>query len=175
MTESSHVAITLLGKTVRRVLPPEFSHASPGSALEGQRKKRILGFPGIIAPATITTTITTASSILASQPCLHHHRTSPQLTSFCIEGKGTKVGVALRMEMQSPPRKFLRAHSTRIFGVVIAKYLSGESFDGCVFTPGIERQAGFAAGLLEKSFGAPIVFDGNLGQEQAAAAAERND
>src|ERR1019366_1016597 len=56
-----------------------------------QRKKRIFGFPGIIAPATSTTTITTASSILPSQPCLHHQNASAQLTSFCGEGKVTKV------------------------------------------------------------------------------------
>src|ERR1700694_3787479 len=47
-----------------------------------QRKKRIFGFTGILAPATTTTTITITSSILPS-----HQIANAQLTSSGREGK----------------------------------------------------------------------------------------
>ena len=58
---------------------------------------------------------------------------------------------------------------------VITKDLGSKSLDGCGVPPGIRWQARFAAGLPEKSLPVPILFDGNLGQEQAAARALRDD
>ena len=55
------------------------------------------------------------------------------------------------------------------FDIDVGKDLGGKSLYGCGLAPGIQRQAGFAAGLLEKSFPVPTIFDGNLGQQQAAA------
>ena len=45
----------------------------------------------------------------------------------------------------------------------------GEGFDGRALLPGIRRQAGFAASLLEKGDAVPAVFDRDLRQQQAAA------
>ncbi len=61
------------------------------------------------------------------------------------------------------------------FDIGVGKDLSGKSLDSCGFAPGIQRQAGFAAGLLEKSFPVPTIFDRNLGQQQAAASAIGNE
>ena len=44
-----------------------------------------------------------------------------------------------------------------------------------VLAPGVQRQAGFAACLLQKGLPVPAVLDGNLGQQQAAASAQRDD
>ena len=60
-------------------------------------------------------------------------------------------------------------------GIEVGKDLSGESLDGCGLAPGIERQIGFATGLLQKSLAVPAMFGGNLGQQQAAANALRDD
>src|SRR5229473_2657770 len=98
-----------------------------------QRKKRIFGLPGIIAPATTSTTITMTSSIFPSQCCPHHQTASAQLTSSCREGK---------------------------FDIGVGKHLGGESLDRSALAPGVQRQTGFAAGLLQKSFPVPTVFDG---------------
>ena len=57
-----------------------------------QRKNRILGFPGIIALATTTTTITTANSILPRNAFATAKRQTTKLTSLLREYKGTKVG-----------------------------------------------------------------------------------
>lgn len=49
-----------------------------------------------------------------------------------------------------------------------SEHFSGEGFDGCSSFPGFGRQAGFAASLLEEGNAVPVVFDRDLGQEQAA-------
>ena len=61
--------------------------------------------------------------------------------------------------------------SAGLFDIGVAEDLGGESLDGCGLAPGIQRQTRFAADLLQKSFPVPTVFDGNLGQQQAAASA----
>lgn len=53
---------------------------------------------------------------------------------------------------------------------LIAEYFRDKGLDGCAFLPCVEGQPGLAAGLLEESGAIPFVFDGDLGQEQAAAA-----
>src|SRR5580700_5191977 len=63
------------------------------------------------------------------------------------------------------------ADSTCSFDIGIAKDLSAESLDGCIPAPGTERQASFAAGLIEKGFAVPILFHGYLGQQQTTVSA----
>ena len=57
-------------------------------------------------------------------------------------------------------------------GPVNLKFFSenfgSEGFDGGAFLPGVEREAGFAAGLFEEGGAVPVVLGGDLGQEQAA-------
>ena len=71
--------------------------------------------------------------------------------------------------MQSPRRKLLERDSPGNFDIGVGKDLGGKSLDSCALTPGVRRQTGFAAGLLEKSFPVPTIFSGNLRQQQAAA------
>ena len=66
-------------------------------------------------------------------------------------------------------KRFSEPDSAGNFDIGVGKDLGGKSLDGCGLAPGIQRQAGFAAGLLEKSFPVPTIFGGNLGQQQAAA------
>src|SRR5208282_2354430 len=54
----------------------------------------------------------------------------------------------------------------------VGKDFSGECLNDCIFAPGIERQTGFEAGLVEKSLPIPAIFGGHLGEEQATAGAD---
>src|SRR5690349_3635003 len=58
--------------------------------------------------------------------------------------------------------------------ITVAKNFCGEGFEGGAGLPCVWRQAGFSAGLLQKSGTIPSMLDGNLGQEQAAAATHRD-
>src|SRR5271167_4374611 len=62
----------------------------------------------------------------------------------------------------------------RSVATLLAEDLGGEGFNGCASLPGIRRQSGFAAGLLDKSCAVPGALDGNLGQQQAAASTPAN-
>ncbi len=55
-------------------------------------------------------------------------------------------------------------------GGVVAEDLGSKGLDFSAFSPGIRRQAGFEAGLFEKGDAIPFALDGNLRQEEAAAA-----
>ena len=44
----------------------------------------------------------------------------------------------------------------------------GEGFQHCPDFPGIRRQAGFPAGLLQESLAVPMMFEGNLRQQESA-------
>jgi len=128
-----------------------------------QRKKRIFGFPGIIAPATTTTTITTTSSISPSECCPKRQTASAQLTSYCREGKLRKCRRTITERNTESAKRFSEADSTGNFGIRVGKHLGGESLDGSGLAPGIQRQTSFAAGLLQKSFPIPTMFDRYLG------------
>jgi len=56
-----------------------------------------------------------------------------------------------------------------------SEHFSGERLDGCASLPGIGRQAGLAAGLLEEGDAVPVVFDRNLGQEEAAVSGHADE
>ena len=56
-----------------------------------------------------------------------------------------------------------------------SEHFSGECLDGCTFLPGIGRQAGLAAGLLEEGDAVPVVFDRNLGQEKAPMSGQADE
>src|SRR5712671_7158519 len=56
-----------------------------------------------------------------------------------------------------------------------AKDFGSEGFNGRAFFPRIQRQTGFAAGLLQEGCAVPSVLDGDLGQEQAATAMPGNE
>jgi hypothetical protein len=129
-----------------------------------QRKKRIFGFPGIIAPVTTSTTITITSSIFSSPCCPHNQAASAQLTSYCTEGKLLKCRRAIKEGNTGSVNRFWEADSEGNFGISVGKDLGRESFDGSGLAPGIQRQTSFTAGLLQKSFPVPTMFDGNLGQ-----------
>ena len=80
------------------------------------------------------------------------------------------VGTKERIAHEEIPGEFSgNPVSAGNFDIGVGKDLSGKSLYGCGLAPGIQGQAGFAAGLLEKSFPVPTIFDGNLGQQQAAA------
>src|SRR6266853_4105370 len=89
------------------------SHGQPGrlSLRSLQRKKRIFGLPGIIAPATTSTTITMTSSIFPSQFCPHHQTASAQLTSSCREGKLRKCRRALKEGNAESVKRFSETDS----------------------------------------------------------------
>ena len=53
---------------------------------------------------------------------------------------------------------------------LIAEDFGGEGLEGCAFLPGVRRESSLAAGLLEEGGAVPIVLDGDLRQQQAAAA-----
>jgi len=72
-------------------------------------------------------------------------------------------------------KRFSEADSEGKFDISVGKHVGGESLDGSGLAPGIQRQTSLAAGLLQKSFPVPTMFDGNLGQQQAAASAPRDD
>jgi len=57
----------------------------------------------------------------------------------------------------------------------LTKDFSGEGFDSGAVLPCVERQSGFAAGLLKKCGPVPCVLDGDLGQQQAAATVPGNE
>ncbi len=57
----------------------------------------------------------------------------------------------------------------------VSKDFGGESLDRCVVSPGIPRQASLAARLFEKRLAIPMVFDRNLGQQEAAPVALRDN
>ena len=59
--------------------------------------------------------------------------------------------------------------------VFLSEYLCGEGFDGRAILPGVERESGFAAGLLEESDAIPMALDGNLRQKQAAASSHADE
>ena len=54
-----------------------------------------------------------------------------------------------------------------LFGSV-SEHFGGEGLDRRALLPCVRRQSSFAAGLFEKVYAIPIVFDRNLRQEQAA-------
>src|ERR1700728_699542 len=60
------------------------------------------------------------------------------------------------------------------FDAGVAKDLSGKGLNGCVLAPGIDWQASFTAGLIEKSSAVPILFHRNLGQQQSTVRALRD-
>ena len=72
-------------------------------------------------------------------------------------------------------KRWSEADSAETLDVGVAKDLGGESLDGRGLLPGIERQASFAAGLLQESFPVPTIFEGNLGQQEAASSAIGDD
>ena len=49
----------------------------------------------------------------------------------------------------------------------LSEDFGSKSLDDRARAPGIKRQSGFAAGLLEKSYAVPGVFQRNLGQQQS--------
>ena len=104
-----------------------------------QRKKRIFGFPGIIAPATTSTTITITSSIFPSPCCPHHQTASAQLTSSSREGKLRKCRRALKEWNPEFVKRFSEADSEGKFDISVGKDLGGESLDGSGLAPGIQR------------------------------------
>jgi len=59
-----------------------------------------------------------------------------------------------------------QAHALGENGSDIPKHFCGERLDRGALFPGIQRQAGFATGLLEEGLAVPVVFQGNLWQEQ---------
>ena len=70
---------------------------------------------------------------------------------------------------------FSEADSAGKFYIRVGKDLGRERLDGCALAPGIQRQDSFAAGLLKKSFPVPTIFDWDLGQQQAASSAIRDE
>src|SRR5216684_4143430 len=66
-------------------------------------------------------------------------------------------------------------NSAQSFDISVAEDLGRERLDGCALAPGIQRQASLAAGLLKKSFPVPTIFDWDLGQQQAASSAIRDE
>jgi len=87
----------------------------------------------------------------------------------------TEVQAALKEWNPEFVKRFSEADSEGKFDISVGKHLGGESLDGGGLAPGMERQTSLAAGLLQKSFPVPTMFDGNLGQQQAAASAQRED
>ena len=107
--------------------------------------------------------------------CLQDQSSRAQLTFFCREGKGTKVGAGAQEWSAQSAKRFLKTDSAGKFDIAVGKDLGGESLDGCGLAPGIQRQTSLVAGLLQKSFPVPTMFDRDLGQKQAAASAFRNE
>ena len=93
-----------------------------------------------------------------------HQTASAQLTSSCREGKLRKCRWAIKVGNAEFVKRFSKQDSQGNFDIGVGKHLGGESLDGSGLAPGIQRQTSFAAGLLQKSFPVPTVFDGNLGQ-----------
>jgi hypothetical protein len=63
---------------------------------------------------------------------------------------------------------FSEADSAGNFDIGVGKDLGSESLESCGLAPGVQWQGRLAAGLLQKSFPVPTMFDRDLGQQQAA-------
>ena len=53
--------------------------------------------------------------------------------------------------------------------VLFSEYFCRECFDGCSRLPGVWRESGFAAGLLQEGDAIPVMLDGDLRKQKPAA------
>ncbi len=64
------------------------------------------------------------------------------------------------------PKMHNRHSASGLFQVAVTEHLCREGLQGCPMLPGIHRQPGFAASLLQEGNAVPSVFHWNLGQKQ---------
>src|ERR1700732_3115743 len=112
--------------------------------------------------------------------CPHHAALTikqPALSLRPLREKASYASAGGRFKEWNPGfvKRFWEEDSEGKFDISVGKHLGGESLDGSGLAPGIQRQTSLAAGLLQKNFPVPTMFDGNLGQQQAAASAQRDD
>jgi len=92
---------------------------------------------------------------------------TPQLNTRLSLRRLVEKTRVLKWERESGVRENMKRGSTadsdgtRDIGV--GKNFGSEGFDDCTLAPGIERQTGFPAGLLQESLRTPAMFNRNLG------------